>query len=235
MIAFLDNFSSLPATLQPRIFTTKFPLRKGRRDWKQGIFKYSISGRIGMSWIWSLFFLKFLERSPISKHGFRGSQTFVSGAHPARLRNRVGATKSGRHTFIVYFRSLLATIYNINDWWWRKLETVVREESVFSKAESTVAEWVDFPRRFFPGPCHEKLLNEAARLALPERKVETLQWVKERRRLSLPLRNASTPREHLPCLSFFFFFFSFPSALPRCAGSDLDRSRCLITIISKRF
>ena len=116
MIAFLDNFSSLPATLQPRIFTTKFPLRKGRRDWKQGIFKYSISGRIGMSWIWSLFFLKFLERSPISKHGFRGSQTFVSGAHPARLRNRVGATKSGRHTFIVYFRSPLATIYNINDW-----------------------------------------------------------------------------------------------------------------------
>lgn len=82
-----------------------------------------------------------------------------------------------------------------------------RTSAVDSRQSSSVPARVDFPRRFFLGCCHEKLLNEAARLALPERKVETLQWVKERHTgfhfLSAAPRY--TPREHLPCLSFFFF------------------------------
>lgn len=62
-----------------------------------------------------------------------------------------------------------------------------------------------FPRRIFRVRCREKLLNEAAP---HERKVETLQWVKERRRLSLPL-DVSSSRERPPPESRPFFSFSF--------------------------
>lgn len=78
----------------------------------------------------------------------------------------------------------------------------------------------------------EKLLNEAARLALPERKVETLQWVKERHRLSLPLRSAALYPSRTPPMPLFFFFHRASlafSLLP--LGSDTLAVICPIFIL----
>lgn len=189
---------------------------------------------------------------PIASHNFEIWIFVRAGGHPdvrlgrkhdcATRSSRVGAIKSGRHTFYYIFGrfppvtiTIIQMILRRSGW---------REWRFAKKAcsqASTVAEWVDFPRRFFPGRCHEKLLNEAARLALPERKVETLQWVKERRRLSLPLRNAALYPSRTPPMPLFFFFLSFdassafpPRGVHRCVGSDLDCSRCLIAVIQTR-
>lgn len=97
----------------------------------------------------------------------------------------------------------------------RRLSLGRKRDSGPRISQHPVAERVDFPRRvdFSLGRRREKLLNEAARLALPERKVETLQWVKERHRwLSLPLGAALCPSRTPPGVDLFF-----PSsfALPR--------------------
>lgn len=65
-----------------------------------------------------------------------------------------------------------------------------------------------FPRRgFFGSAAARNCLMKPRRGTAPsERKVETLQWVKERRRLSLPL-DASSSRERTPPESRPFFFF----------------------------
>lgn len=88
---------------------------------------------------------------------------------------------------------------------WRSLS--LQEFELAEENESISS--LPFSRRIFRVRCREKLLNEAAP---HERKVETLQWVKERRRLSLPL-DMSSSRERPPPESRSFFSFScvFPS------------------------
>lgn len=184
---------------------------------------------------------------PIASHNFEIWIFVRAGGHPdvrlgrkhdcATRSGRVGAIKSGRHTFYYIFGrfppvtiTIIQMILRRSGW---------REWRFAKKAcsqASTVAEWVDFPRRFFPGRCHEKLLNEAARLALPERKVETLQWVKERRRLSLPLRNAALYPSRTPPMPLFFFFPFLRRflSLPSSGSPPVCRKRSRLLSMSNR-